>query len=769
MERRRDVPLELLETLGDFTRKENWDKFFSLRGAGDSFEWYAEWPSLRGPLLRQIPSVPCAAAINSAVETPQILVPGCGNSRVSEHLYDAGFHQITNIDFSKVVVSDMLRRNVRSRPEMRWRVMDMTDMQFADQSFDIIFDKGGLDALMDPEVGSELGEKFLKEVKRVLKPGGKYVCLTLAETHVLGLLFTVFRFGWTVSIHVVPHKPGNKPTFQTFMVVSMKETSSFANLIEVAFDQSSSTCNLNQAQALVNGIERENQIREEFSSGADVIYSLRDIELGAQGNLCELQAGRRCQLILGDHGVSLYSYKTVLLDAKQKADLFHYNCGVFLVPKIRAREWLFASEEGQWQIVESSKAARLIMVFLDSSHSHAKMEAIQKDLSLLVKSLTPTGNAGEYQIPFMMANDGVKQRDIVHQVTSKTTGSMIIEDVVYVDTDTPGKEHTTSEGKIFRRLIFERSLGLVQSEALLTHDRRSNSAEKEKKQNSLNLKSGKKGSRKRIDSSRSFDGSKHIVKIDHKSLVSFYHRGILFGFSLVSSELEIAVSSQVKVKVIVIGLGAGLFPMFLRTCLPFLDIEVVELDPVVLDIARDYFGFNEDSHLKVHIGDGIKFIQKASVAGSSELNVKHRGDSSNDTEGDWSIASRKNNVPLSILIVDADSSDLSSGLACPPADFVEESFVTSVKNLISPGGLFVLNLVSRSPTIKQTVISRLKAAFNHLFSLELEEDVNEVLFASMEICFREDEIAKGVDQLQKLLNITMPDLQSQAGEIRRLK
>ena len=38
----------------------------------------------------------------------QILVPDCGNSRPSEHLYDSGFEDITNVDFSKVVISDML-------------------------------------------------------------------------------------------------------------------------------------------------------------------------------------------------------------------------------------------------------------------------------------------------------------------------------------------------------------------------------------------------------------------------------------------------------------------------------------------------------------------------------------------------------------------------------------------------------------------------------------------------------------------------------------
>lgn len=124
---KKDKSGELLETLGDFTSKENWDKFFSIRGSDDSFEWYAEWGELRGPLLSHLsdPSRTPPAEPSSL----QILVPGCGNSRLSEHVYDAGFRSITNVDFSKVVISDMLRRNVRQRPDMRWRVMDMTSMQ----------------------------------------------------------------------------------------------------------------------------------------------------------------------------------------------------------------------------------------------------------------------------------------------------------------------------------------------------------------------------------------------------------------------------------------------------------------------------------------------------------------------------------------------------------------------------------------------------------------------------------------------------------------
>lgn len=115
---------EILETLGDFTSKENWDRFFSIRGSDDSFEWYAEWAELRGPLLSHLQQQ------QQHQPNIQILVPACGNSRLSEHLYDdAALKDITNIDFSKVVISDMLRRNVRQRPEMRWRVMDITTMQ----------------------------------------------------------------------------------------------------------------------------------------------------------------------------------------------------------------------------------------------------------------------------------------------------------------------------------------------------------------------------------------------------------------------------------------------------------------------------------------------------------------------------------------------------------------------------------------------------------------------------------------------------------------
>lgn len=51
-----------------------------------------------------------------------------GCKKVSEKLYDAGFKWITNIDFSKVVIGNMLRKHLRACHGMLWRVMDMTNM-----------------------------------------------------------------------------------------------------------------------------------------------------------------------------------------------------------------------------------------------------------------------------------------------------------------------------------------------------------------------------------------------------------------------------------------------------------------------------------------------------------------------------------------------------------------------------------------------------------------------------------------------------------------
>ena len=50
-----------------------------------------------------------------------------------------------------------------------------------------MIDKGGLDALMgeDSAESTVSGDKLLSEVSRLLQSGGFYMCVTLAQSHVL--------------------------------------------------------------------------------------------------------------------------------------------------------------------------------------------------------------------------------------------------------------------------------------------------------------------------------------------------------------------------------------------------------------------------------------------------------------------------------------------------------------------------------------------------------------------------------------------------------
>lgn len=63
-------------------------------------------------------------------------------------------------------------------------------------------------------------------------------------------------------------------------------------------------------------------------------------------------------------------------------------------------------------------------------------------------------------------------------------------------------------------------------------------------------------------------------------------------------------------RILMIGLGGGVLPRFLHEVFPELEIDVVEVDFRVTELARRYFGFRESSRLQVTEGDGRSFLQQ---------------------------------------------------------------------------------------------------------------------------------------------------------------
>ena len=63
-------------------------------------------------------------------------------------------------------------------------------------------------------------------------------------------------------------------------------------------------------------------------------------------------------------------------------------------------------------------------------------------------------------------------------------------------------------------------------------------------------------------------------------------------------------------RVLMIGLGGGVLPRFLSGVYPDVEIDVVEVDIRVTELARRFFNFKESKHLRVIEADGRAFVKQ---------------------------------------------------------------------------------------------------------------------------------------------------------------
>jgi SAM-dependent methyltransferase len=145
----------------------------------ESSEWLLSYEQLASQLEPYLKKTDC-----------RILIVGCGNAPFSADMYDAGYKQLVNLDYSKIVIEAMKSRHSSFRSEMEWIVMDMTDMSaFGDASFDVVIDKAATDALMTNEGDVWNPDESLISAKRsmcthvarILRPGGHFIQISLAQ------------------------------------------------------------------------------------------------------------------------------------------------------------------------------------------------------------------------------------------------------------------------------------------------------------------------------------------------------------------------------------------------------------------------------------------------------------------------------------------------------------------------------------------------------------------------------------------------------------
>jgi len=144
----------------EYARKDFWDDRF--KASKGFFDWYLEYRELK----------PYFSNIYPIKKESAILMVGCGNSKLSEEMYEDGYKNITNIDISSVVVENMKKYYGEKDMKIECLEMDATKMTFEDKKFDVIIDKGTLDALLCGK-NNDIVNSLVREMTRVLKLEGE--------------------------------------------------------------------------------------------------------------------------------------------------------------------------------------------------------------------------------------------------------------------------------------------------------------------------------------------------------------------------------------------------------------------------------------------------------------------------------------------------------------------------------------------------------------------------------------------------------------------
>lgn len=143
-------------------------------------------------------------------------------------------------------------------------------------------------------------------------------------------------------------------------------------------------------------------------------------------------------------------------------------------------------------------------------------------------------------------------------------------------------------------------------------------------------------------------------------------------------------------RALMIGLGGGTYTTLLKRHFPNLHIDAVEIDPVVVEAAKTFFGVREDERFTIHVADGAKFV-------------------------------RETQSIYDLVFIDAYSGEgIPQALSGP-------SFFDAVKAKTSAGGVVVLNLFDQHGK-DQSLMQLFKTRFPHTACLRSSDNLNLVLF-----------------------------------------
>ncbi|XP_041030877.1 EEF1A lysine methyltransferase 4 isoform X2 [Carcharodon carcharias] len=134
--------------------RDYWDERYRHE---ETFEWFGAFSRFEHLLKEEIRG------------DEAILILGCGNSSMSYDMFMSGYRSITNIDFSATCIEKMASKYA-SCSGMEWKIMDAKALEFENESFDVVLEKGTLDAMMVDETDPwNVSQETKENIDQVLK------------------------------------------------------------------------------------------------------------------------------------------------------------------------------------------------------------------------------------------------------------------------------------------------------------------------------------------------------------------------------------------------------------------------------------------------------------------------------------------------------------------------------------------------------------------------------------------------------------------------
>eukprot|EP00814_Leptocylindrus_danicus_P008146 CAMPEP_0116003570 /NCGR_PEP_ID=MMETSP0321-20121206/126_1 /TAXON_ID=163516 /ORGANISM="Leptocylindrus danicus var. danicus, Strain B650" /LENGTH=241 /DNA_ID=CAMNT_0003471787 /DNA_START=396 /DNA_END=1121 /DNA_ORIENTATION=+ len=166
----------------------------------DCFDWFQHYPALKDTIKQALHG---SAGGVIPKEKCRVLVPGCGTSSLSADMVKDGYGSVTSIDWSEICIENMREKD----PKGSYEVMNIEDLAYEDDSFDLVIAKGVIDSIICGENSVHAVATALHEFHRVLTDNGTLICVSYGspdqrQWHFEGKVEN--EFSWKVDWVTIP-------------------------------------------------------------------------------------------------------------------------------------------------------------------------------------------------------------------------------------------------------------------------------------------------------------------------------------------------------------------------------------------------------------------------------------------------------------------------------------------------------------------------------------------------------------------------------------